>query len=355
MPSISQIETPTTLPVETDPIALSKEKAKAFAVKPTVEIASSHGDWRDDLFNHGFAVVTDAVPQERCDYYIQSMYNWLEKFPFGFKKNDKSTWTPENLPANMKGGMYHAYRVQHEKFVWEARMEPGVLSAFSKLWGTDKLLASFDGINFTLPTASRTPWEPWPHIDQSPHRLGLQCVQGIINFSENGPKDGGLTVLKDSHKFTEEYFSCHDTEQVTWNTGGDWHGFSPEDISWFKNKGCKEIKVCCGPGDLLIWDSRTIHYNVCPEGDQTRALVYACYAPAKFAKKGTLEKKAKFFEERRGTTHWPHDNIFLSVYSPPTRLGKEDSYNRDCPFAEPEISDQLLRLAGVLPYDEQNS
>lgn len=168
--------------------------------------------------------------------------------------------------------MYYHYSVQHEAFVWRARQEPGVLDAFSLLWGTDKLIASFDGINFTLPTSARAPWKAWPHIDQSPYRTGLQCAQGIINFSPNGPKDGGLVVLKGSHKLTESYFECHEKDQKTWGST-DWFGFTPEQVEWFKERGCEEIKVCADPGDLIVWDSRTMHHNVVPEGDQTRALV----------------------------------------------------------------------------------
>ncbi|KAF2087330.1 hypothetical protein K490DRAFT_56946 [Saccharata proteae CBS 121410] len=318
---------------------------------PVLAENGKYNDWRDDLFRDGFAVVKGAVPAERCTHYIDSMYSWLEKFPYGFKRSDTSTWTADHLPANIKGGMYHGYSVQHEKFVWEARLEPGVLDAFALLWGTDKLIASFDGINFTLPTSDRKPWDAWPHIDQSPYRTGLQCAQGIINFAENGPKDGGLMVLKGSHRWTEKYFESHEKDQKTWGST-DWFGFKEDEVDWFKERGCEVMKVCAGPGDLIIWDSRTMHWNVVPEGEQTRALVYACYAPAKFAKPETLEKKKQFFEERLGTTHWPHDNLFVSGYKgEKIRNGKPDSYSRDRPFEEPEISEKLLKLAAVVPYE----
>lgn len=168
--------------------------------------------------------------------------------------------------------MYHHYAVQHEAFVWRARQEPGVLAAFSLLWGTTALLASFDGVNFTLPTSARAPWDAWPHIDQSPHRTGLQCAQGIINLAPNGPRDGGLVVLRGSHRLTEEYFESHDKEQKTWGPT-DWFGFGEEQVRWFKERGCEQVKVCAEPGDLIVWDSRTVHWNVVPEGEETRALV----------------------------------------------------------------------------------
>lgn len=83
--------------------------------------SASYGDWRDDLFRDGFVVVKGAIPTEKADYYVDQMFKWVEKFPFGFDRNDRSTWTPEHLPTHIKGGMYHGYRCQHERFVWEAR------------------------------------------------------------------------------------------------------------------------------------------------------------------------------------------------------------------------------------------
>ena len=38
--------------------------------------------------------------------------------------------------------MYHGYSVSHEKFAWDARLELGVLDAFSEIWGTSNLLVS---------------------------------------------------------------------------------------------------------------------------------------------------------------------------------------------------------------------
>jgi hypothetical protein len=87
----------------------------------TVDDFKIHGDWRDELFQQGYVVVKNAIPQARCEYYIDKMFQWLESFPFGFDRNNRSTWNENHLPTHIKGGMYHGYRVQHENFVWEAR------------------------------------------------------------------------------------------------------------------------------------------------------------------------------------------------------------------------------------------
>ena len=156
--------------------------------------------------------------------------------------------------------------------------EPKVIEAFAKLWGTDKLLVSFDGMNLTLPVASSTLEEPWPHVDQSPNRKGLQCVQGILNFAPNGPKDGGLVVMRGSHKLNEKFFGTHKVVgRKTWGPD-DWFPFEQSEVAWFKEKGCELIKVCAEPGDLILWDSRTVHYNVLPESMNVRALICKLHA-----------------------------------------------------------------------------
>jgi ectoine hydroxylase-related dioxygenase (phytanoyl-CoA dioxygenase family) len=134
-------------------------------------------------------------------------------------------------------------------------------------------------MNLTLPSSSQTPSQPWPHVDQSPSRVGLQCVQGILNFAPNGPQDGGLIVLKGSHLLNKEFFSTHDIlGRKTWGPD-DWFGFDESEISWFEEKGCSIHKVCVEPGDLILWDSRTIHYNVLLESQNLRALICSYHRP----------------------------------------------------------------------------
>ncbi|KAL2824416.1 hypothetical protein BDW59DRAFT_180283 [Aspergillus cavernicola] len=316
-----------------------------------IDTSHTHGDWRDELFENGFVVVKNAIPQQRCNYYIEKMFAWVEQFPYGFHKDDRSTWTPEHLPAHIKGGMYHGYRVQHEKFMWEARTEPGVLEVFSKLWGTDKLLTSFDGLNLTFPSGQPLPQtQPWPHIDQSPLRKGMQCVQGILNFAPNGPDDGGLLVMKGSTKLMPEFFETHPDVigRSTWGPT-DWFGFDDKELQWFEERGCEVVKVCAEPGDVILWDSRTMHWNCVPTSQNLRAIIYACYTPAAFAGSEILRQKGEFFDERLGTTHWPHDNLFPSDEEQ-LRQGKKDTVKRVRPFEEPVETEQVLRLAGRLAY-----
>ena len=61
-----------------------------------------HNDWRDDLFEHGYVVVKGVIGPTKAQQYMESMFAWLEKFPLGFDRNNRSTWTVDHLPAHMK-------------------------------------------------------------------------------------------------------------------------------------------------------------------------------------------------------------------------------------------------------------
>lgn len=54
--------------------------------------------WLIDLERDGFVVVPKVIPQAACDEFIEEAWQWLEKFPHGFKRDDRSTWDAEHLP-----------------------------------------------------------------------------------------------------------------------------------------------------------------------------------------------------------------------------------------------------------------
>lgn len=62
-----------------------------------------------------------------------------------------------------------------------------------------------------------------------------------------------------------------------------------------------------------VWDSRTIHWNASPVGDQTRFVTYVCYCPRSLMDPSELEKKLQVFRDRKGTTHWPVRDLTLSL------------------------------------------
>ncbi|KAK1070466.1 hypothetical protein LTR12_008729 [Friedmanniomyces endolithicus] len=133
--------------------------------------------WLLELEENGYVVVPNVIPQASCDQFVESSLHWLESFPHGFKRDDRSTWDEEHLPSGHKGGLYNRYSVNHEAFVWKIRTEPGIIKVFEQIWGTEDLITSFDGLNVSLPVNPKTgrtdisETAPWPHIDQNPRKV----------------------------------------------------------------------------------------------------------------------------------------------------------------------------------------
>jgi len=275
----------------------------------------------------------------------------LKSFDTELDLSNPDTWIKQNLPVQSTINTFSGYGVAHEKFMWDARMEPGVIDAFARLWGTEELLVSFDALNITFPNRKDIPKKgAWEHVDQSPLRRGLHCVQGIINLSKSGPEDGGLMVYPGSHKLVEEFFDTQ-TDKSTW-TERDLHHFDQDQLDWFLEKGIQPLKIEADYGDLILWDSRTIHYGSVPTelSNTIRTVIYAAYTPAKLATPEALKVKAEVFEKFGGTTHWPHDNI-VPRYNKATRDdGTVDPKDHSEPFEKPDRSDKLLKLAGVKQY-----
>jgi hypothetical protein len=223
---------------------------------------SSKPQFLTDLERDGYAVVPNVIPQSSCDDFIASAWSWLESFPHGFSRKDLSTWTASHLPYGQDRGLYNRYSVNHEDFVWKIRTEPGIQKTFAQIWGSEDLIASFDGMNVSLPVNEKNgrkdiePTEPWPHIDQNPRTVQkLELYQGIANLAPNGPEDGGLVVLKGSHLLHQEHFDSTGGFKAEGDSGVAENGynFTSEDAEWYKKRGCEVVKICAGAGDLILW------------------------------------------------------------------------------------------------------
>ncbi|KAG9600373.1 hypothetical protein KCU77_g4713, partial [Aureobasidium melanogenum] len=311
-----------------------------------------YGDFRDDLIRDGFAVVKGAIPRDRADTYAEKMYSFLEDFGLGFKRDDPSTLHWKHMPIINEKGMCHGYGLPHEKFAWDIRSEPGVVGVFEKVYKTQDLVVSFDGLNFAFPNRTDLePNNPWPHQDQDPEEPGFRCLQGLVNMLPNGPDDGGLIVCKGAHQASEEFHKqFKDEPDKIWTWTKEWYGYTKAGMAWLEEKGFKWEKVCAEPGDLIIWDSRTPHYNLPPTGKTPRFCAYTCYLPVAEVSKEDLERKKKAFEECQSTTHWP--NAVQEVSLPILRDGVEDPLNYRIPKSgKPQLSERAFKLTGI-PYLE---
>ena len=75
-------------------------------------------------------------------------------------------------------------------------------------------------------------------------------------------------------------------------------------------------RVVCRAGDLILWDSRTVHCNApasrppAPDervGELLRAAVYVCMVPRRFASRAVLRQRVAGYRARVTTSHWPQE------------------------------------------------
>ncbi len=162
----------------------------------------------------------------------------------------------------------------------------------------------------------------WWHVDQNallPEHAGRVCVQGLVSFTAATADTGGLCVIPGSHRQHTEL--CHRSvmaarmkiDFVTVDAGDP----------ILADGG---VLVTCEAGDLIVWDSRTVHCNtpslniaafaaLTPEekaaeaaatpADLLRLCAYVCMVPAAHATQEILDGKIHMFQHKMRTSHWP--------------------------------------------------
>ncbi|CZR69134.1 uncharacterized protein PAC_19034 [Phialocephala subalpina] len=266
------------------------------------------GDFRDDLARDGFAVVKGALSREKTAEVVEKFYTYLEDFNLGFNRYDLSTIKRSKLPyINEKGMMIH-YGSAHEDLSGK-----------------------------------------FPHQDQDPDKPGFRCLQGLVNLQPCGPDDGGLIVCKGAHLLSEQFHEDMKYEKRIPQWNPEWYGFTDVGMAWLVDHGCTWEKVCADPGDLILWDSRTPHYNKSPENGSTqdRMAVYTCYMPVAEASQDDLIKKKDAWDRKVGTSHWPNAQF---VGSNKAMRGEDlNGVERAEPVNPAVLSERAFKLTGV-PY-----
>lgn len=129
---------------------------------------------------------------------------------------------------------------------------------YLRVFGTEDLICSFDIVNIQFPKRKDAPENKrWAHQDQDPERPGFRCLQGLINLNPSGDEDGGLVVMPGAHLISEEYHDHFRSEERIWQWTNEWYGYKDTGIQWLNDRGYQFKKVNAGPGDLIIWDSKS--------------------------------------------------------------------------------------------------
>lgn len=272
------------------------------------------------------------------------------------KRNKPGTWKPELQGTLMlnHGMLSQFHHSGHSQAVWDVRGNPACQAAHNALFpeAEGKLTVSFDGCAFSLPPEQTgIGWhsKDWLHLDQGWGTLPKnrthgqrRAYQSWVTAYPIEKGDATLQVLVGSHKFHQEFASAFKRTAQR----DDWHKLTPEEVEWYKKKGCKQVAIECPAGAQVLWDSRTVHAGRAPvKGRATprqRIVVYLCFSPRAWLSPDFAQKKINYLAEGRMTSHWPHwPKLFPKT---PRTYGKH--LNPTPPFRPPKLSINQLLLAG---------
>lgn len=269
----------------------------------------------EELQEKGVTIIRGVLNSAECSEMKDEMWRYLEHITRGWgtciSYANPDSWRQWSNLFPKHSMLLQNWQIGQSQLCWNVRQNPKVAAEFAKIWNVnaEELLVSFDGASFHFPP-ERTGrgWylgHEWLHCDQSFARNNFECVQGWINAYDTRPGDATLTYLEGSHKLHADFAKAYEISEKD-----DWYKLSGNQVDWYLSRGCIRRQIECAAGDLVLWDSRTIHAGVEPKKDRAqenfRCCVYVCYTPRKFATAANLKKKQKAFEDMRTTSHWPH-------------------------------------------------
>lgn len=191
------------------------------------------------------------------------------------------------------------------------------------------MITSFDGLCVFRPwqrgVGPRTISRPWFHTDQGEGLRGKKSIQGLVTlYPQTAATTGGLTVIPGSHKFHDAILLLPTEERIE---------FPDENPNYVEVANIENVKKQLGlaeaivveadAGDLVLWDSRTLHCNTAAQAESEpqsgtdaarapprdrllRAAIYVCMVPRAFADERCLAARRQAFLRGATSSHWPY-------------------------------------------------
>ena len=149
------------------------------------------------LDEHGYVVVRAVADAGALGRAEELLWAFIEEST-PMRREQPATWTnaafvPIGDPVN---GILSGNGFGHAEVCWLVRTLPRVKQAFAAVWGTARLIVSFDGGNAFRPwhapgCARHKTLGGWWHVDQGRRRRGRHSVQGLVSLREAGARTGG--------------------------------------------------------------------------------------------------------------------------------------------------------------------
>ena len=307
---------------------------------------------KEYLEREGYVVLKETLTKQQAGKTLNLLWDYLEELDTGIDRKDPKTWDDDRWPTAAHGGILPSYGIGHSKSQWYLRSIPNVKKAFAKIWGTEDLLTSFDGVSLWRPWNINPQWktesgQTWFHIDQHPiSRPGKQCVQGLVNLLPTSEEIGGNVMVPGSHKFFKNIPQEYEERLAKLPLGVDHFRFPNDDP---KLSSQKPIMCHMEVGDMLLWDSRTIHCSnsgsFLPKktNELIRAASLICMMPKEKSNRSVIKQRREAVEKVISTTNW--SDKFRNADEFPIILEADDRDKYKWP-TKPELSDYQKDLVG---------
>jgi hypothetical protein len=245
-----------------------------------------------ELREKGYAIVKDVLSDVEVRQALEMFHTWRTSVPnLDFQHN---TMDPH--------GIYKFHEAGHQRHAWFIRTRPKVKEVFSKLWKSKDMIVSYDGSCY-LSSDVKTKDNVWTHTDQGSPSGGeedhLECFQGFVALTNN--KQRTFTCYRKSHKLHAAYF-----KEKGVKTSKNWNLIDTEYLGKIREQ---KVVLEVPAGSMVLWDSRTFHQNQYgpPDCGEERIVQYVCMLPRSHKKNtpSNQNKRRKYFDERRTTSHWP--------------------------------------------------
>jgi ectoine hydroxylase-related dioxygenase (phytanoyl-CoA dioxygenase family) len=248
---------------------------------------SSYNTEIAELAENGYCVIENVLTAEEVETSIKYFREWFSSHPQIAGLHSKIS----------PHGIFKYHEVGQQRHAWYIRTRPNVQNVFKNIWKTDEVVVSFDGCCY-IPADCKKKDGVWTHTDQAPTKKGLKCIQGFVALTDNTERT--LVVYEGSHKLHEEY-----AKEYNLTSTKDWLLIEQNYLDKISDKKrVLNIKA----GSLVLWDSRTFHQNQygAKDNNEERIVQYVSYLPRCNLTKKMLEKRQKYFADKRTTSHWAY-------------------------------------------------
>lgn len=295
-------------------------------------VSTSEGQsYLKDLEEQGYCVIPEVLSRDEAEMLYQRVWHeFIEQAWPNCRMDDRSNWK-ETFPMHNRMGIF-AGPAGQTQVMWDLRQDPRIVGIFAGIWNTDDLIVSMDGLSFMCPQEIRKGYiEPWPHVDQailqrqdnvahsnlpplgfvSESSLKTQpyTIQGQFLFEDSYEGDGGFYCIPRSHLRFSELAPQLEGLWTLPITNAERKEMRLKLLTSFFGDSGKQIKA--PKGSLILWDSRTVHWNQHADVNRTESKVrmvgYLCYVPKSRMSAADQAQRLLAFQLGVSTGHNPID------------------------------------------------